>query len=572
MKRQITYKKFAGLNEHCTQDDGNGFSPDMCNFCITADGKLKKRGGSVNMYTSEHEIDGMWTGYLGSDNIFVFAENGKLYKLNTSDCTTELIGNITSGKCSFFEFGGKLYILTGSEYYSFDGTLLTAVEGYAPILAHSCTPDGNGTLYESVNLLTRNRRQRFSSDGKSRVYKLCESQLANIISVKIDGTEADKGYICDLNAGTVTFTDSQIPEEGINNVEITYRKADSDRSAITSCRFAMLFGGNVDGRVFLYGNRQRECHRFHSELADGMPSAEYFPADNYTVIGNTGITSMVQQYDRQLIFTKDKAYYSLCEVRQNVQGVYYTSFPVYNLNGEKGCLVSGNACIIDNDPLTVCEDGVNRWVSTAVSNEKNAVVISQRISKSLLKALKNADYSKIKLFDRQSTREMFLVTSDSCFVYNYALGVWYRYSVIMPDFMIEYKGNTYYSQKNRILRIDENVAVDDADAIVAYWISPLSDLGEPCRRKNLDEISLTVECDIGSVLKIAVFDDTSKSTDDFITMISPPGTTVKAFRTHRKRISQVGIKLTADGFATDDTVCSISLISKTKGRNKRDVI
>ena len=568
MSKQITYKRFMGLNEHCTQDDGNGFSPDMCNFCITADGKLKKRGGSVDMYIGDGGIDGMWTGYLGGDNIFVFAEAKKLYKLNTFDCTKTEIGDISGGGCCFFEFAGKLYILTGSEYYSYDGSMLSVVNGYAPIVAHSCTPEGRGTLYEGINLLTRDRRQRFSSDGTSRIYKLLEADLANIISVTVDGEITNK-YISDLKAGTVTFTDSAIPAEGLNNVEVTYRKANNDRELITSCRYAMLFGGNVDGRVFLYGNGEHDCMRFYSELADGKPSAEYFPAENYTVIGNTGITCMVQQYDRQLIFTKDRAYYSLCEVRQNAQGVYYTSFPVYNLNGEKGCLTSGNPCIIDNDPTTLCEDGVNRWVSTAVSNEKNAVVISDRISKSLSAALKNADYTKIRIFDRQSKREMYLVTADKCFVYNYALKVWYKYSVIMPEIMIEYKGNTYFAQGKKIMRLDDGVLLDSADAISAYWISPLYDLGEPERRKNLDEISMTVECAVGSTIKVALFDENSAATSDEITLTSAPGTSVKAFSTHRKRISKVGIKLTADGFATDDTVCGISMLSKTKGRNDR---
>lgn len=569
MSTQITCKKFLGLNENCTQDDGKGFSKDMCNFCITPDGKLKKRAGSVNMHVGQSSIDGMWTGYLNNENIFVFAEAKKLYLLDVTDCTTELIGNISGDKCEFFEFGGKLYILTGSEYYSYDGQTLGTVEGYAPIVAHSCTPSGDGTPYEGINLLTQSRRQRFSSDGKSRIYKLYESGLADITSVTVDG-ETITGYISDLNNGQITFPDSAIPPAGINNVEVTYRKANNGRQRITKCLHAMLFGGNVDGRVFFYGNPEHECHRFHSELADGEPSAEYFPINNYTVIGNTAITSMVQQYDRQLIFTKDRAYYSLCEVRRNALGVYYTSFPVYNLNGEKGCLISGVGCIIDNDPVTLCEDGINRWVSTEVSNEKNAVVISDRISKSMHRILKNCDYSAIKLFDRQSTREMFFVSSDKCFVYNYALNVWYRYSVILPSIMIEYKGNTYFAQGKKIMRLDESVLVDDANTISAYWVSPFLDLGDSARRKNLDEISMTVECDVGSVIKVHIFDDMNENPRSIATVSSPPGTTVTAFRTHLKRFARVGIKLVSDGFAKDDTICSISLLSKTKGRNNRN--
>lgn len=565
MSERITYTRFLGLDENCMQDDTGGYSPDMCDFCVTADGRLKKRSGYLNMYTSSAHIDGMWSGHIGTSDVFVFASDKTLYKLNVADCTATSIGSISGGECCFFEFDGKLYILTGAGYYSYDGVTLKSVEGYVPVIAHSCVPSGEGTMYETPNLLTGRRRQRFSSDGKSRVYRLAEQSLSAVERVTVGGVAATD-YICDLTNGTVTFTDSSIPKEGINNVEVFYRKGGNRRYLITSCRYAMLFGGNVDGRVFLYGDTDNPCNRYHSELANGTPSAEYFPENNYTVIGNTDIRCIVQQYDRQLIFTKDRAYYSLCEVRQSATGAYYASFPVYNLNGEKGSLLGGVGCIIDNDPVTFCGDGINRWVSTAVSNEKNAVVISSRVSKSMREALIGGDYSGMRLFDRQATREMLFVTKNKCLVYNYATGVWYRYSSILPEFMTEYRGSTFFSMGKSIKRLGDDVLVDDGNAINAYWVGPMSALGDPTVCKNVDAASVTVECAVGAHIGIS-FTDGNRSTvgakaDAYIS----PGVSVFSYRPHVKRVYRAGIKITFDGYATDGTLCSLSLITKTKGR------
>ncbi|MBO7157079.1 MAG: hypothetical protein J6W31_00590, partial [Clostridia bacterium] len=86
----------------------------------------------------------------------------------------------------------------------------------------------------------------------------------------------------------------------------------------------------------------------------GQPSAEYFPENNYTVIGSYPITDIISQYDRQLIFTKERAYYSYCQLRTDVEGHLYSSFPVFNLNGEKGSLLPFGGCIMNNEPVTVC--------------------------------------------------------------------------------------------------------------------------------------------------------------------------------------------------------------------------
>jgi len=560
MGRIITIDRFTGLNEDATVKSC-GASPNMLNFCITPEYKLSKRPGFINMTAMANPIKGLWSGCVGGSEMLIFASGGKLCRL-VGTTVTEL-GSIDTGDCEFFEFDGKLYILTGSEYYCYDGYTVGTVSGYIPTVSIATEPSGAGTAFEEINLLTDKRAQKYSADGTSTVYHLAETGINEVTSVTVNDVEC-LDFTADTVNGTVTFDTA--PTEGINNVVIIYRKVHGMRTRITHSRFAIPFGGSVDTRVFVYGNPGYSCYRFHSELTNGVPSAEYFPVNNFTVIGNTAITCISEQYDRQLIFTKDRAYYSPCEVRQNALGAYYTSFPVYNLNGVKGSVQTCHGTVIGNEPVTVCDDGINIWNATSVQNQSNAKVVSSEIYKSFTPLL----HGSVKLYDRKSASELFVVTMSATFVYNYLLKVWYRYSVVLPTAMAEKSGETYFAMANTIYKLDPAVKVDDADPITAYWCSPLMALSDTAHRKNLDEISLCIESVGGGSLTVACFDDISSTPGTGYTVTAGIGTTVCSVRAHRKRIARAGVYISTSSHGTDETVSELVLITKTKGRNDKN--
>ena len=213
----------------------------------------------------------MWCGEIASVRQLIYVSAGQVVSYGLSDGSSTVIGSIADGVTNIFGFGGLVYIQNGVDYYRYDGSTLESVEGYIPIVAISTPPAGGGVAYETVNMLTAKRRQLFSSDFTAKVYVLAEKELDSIVSVKVNGALTNQ-YDEDLEAGTVEFFAP--PAAGLNNVEITYSKSHSLRQRITGSSHSMLFGSNADTRIFMWGNPGFRAYRFHSELADGVPSAE----------------------------------------------------------------------------------------------------------------------------------------------------------------------------------------------------------------------------------------------------------------------------------------------------------
>lgn len=574
MARLVTYtstcRKFGGLDQSCRMSDNMAFSPDMANFRVTDNYSLKKRGGIRKVCTAPAAIDGMWAGYIGTAFFMLFVSGGYLYKYDSVSGEAIQIGFVDTGKAVMFEFGGKVYILNGNRYSRFDGFSVSTVEGYIPIVYINSTPSGEGTAYEKPNLLTPKRRQQFSADGKSNDYVLAEKNINLINYVNVDGI-AYTNYTYNTVTGVVHFNTT--PPAGINNIEICYTKSNLDRQRITKNRYAMLFGGNVDTRLFLWGHPNYPNYRFHSELAGGVPSVEYFPENNFTVIGNTEITDIISQYDRQLIFTKDKAFYSYCEIRQDLLGNYYSSFPVYNLNSEKGNLIKGSSCVINNEPVTFCSDGLNRWSSTTVENEKNAVCFSAPISDAVASIIRSNDFSDLRLFDFQNNSELIFYHNGKAYIYNYKLGVWYLFRDMYCDCFCVMSGELYFSFGDTIYKLDETQSNDEDAAVTAYWKSPFISAGDSGMRKDVTKLSVTVGTKSSTMLDVAVNSDVQPESPYLQTFIiennSGTKTSCLSMRPNLHRVSKVQIHLRATGRDTDAEIFEISLTSKPKGSYAR---
>lgn len=445
-----TVKGFSGIDKRQKLADGPTALSDMLNFRVLDSGSIEKRPPIIEKFRFADNIDGVWSGMLNGKEIVAVVAAGKLYIVDPSVESGEIhqVGFACTGKCTIFEFNGALYIKSLDYYGKYDGNTVAPVEGYVPCVAMSCKPSGEGEPFEQINLLSNKRRQLFSGDGQSMVYKLAEEDIDSIVSIKIDGAAYQGGYT--LGEGRYLNLEAP-PCEGLNNVEIVYEKTipEADRDRIMKCTNVMLFGGNSDGRVFLWGNDRLPNHRFHSDLANGTPSVEYFPVNAFTVIGNSKINCIVQQYDRQLIFTKNQAYYSFSELRDDGMGNLITSFPVFSLNGSKGCLIQTDGCIIDNRPVTLCDDGLNAWESTSVVNERNAVCISAPINE-VINTLNTAEKESVRIFDFQAKRELYLIIGDNAYVFNYGNGAWYRFNGFSGEIYSVCGSKLYFSRGNRL--------------------------------------------------------------------------------------------------------------------------
>lgn len=488
----ITIDKFTGLN----QDNSGGEttiqleeSPDMLNFKITNQFKLQKREGYRSIIKTDEKlskspIQGMYYAKLGDKFHFVLSQGGKLREYDFDSKSLSEIGDITDLKCSFFVMNDILYILNGQDYKQYDGSTLKDVEGYIPTIITGMNPTTKGgTTLDQINSLTGKRKVEYTSDGSIKIYNLPEVDLKEINEIRINNTPT-QAYSVNLLTGVITFNSA--PPKGTNNVEITYETKTNNREWVEKCTHAMLFGGNNDTRVFIWGNPDAKNARIRS----GLYKPNYFPLDNYDLIGSdeTAITDIVRQNDRMIIFKENSSFYSYYQ-QQTIKDIITAVFPVYNLNSVIGNVASGQVQILNENPFTLYH-GVHQWVATQIRDERNVKYMSNKVKPTL----DVADLKNAITFDYQAEKEYFICVGSDIWVYNYDIKVWYKYNNIPATYFIYINGSLYFgTNEGDINKFDYEYTGDNLQPINVHWKSGFTNLGIETNVKYLAETWLTLK-------------------------------------------------------------------------------
>ena len=482
----------------------------MDNFYITNDFKLRKIFGYKTFYDFNHSIDGMYPTNLGGTEYLLVATNGKLYyflkdslEANWSDTGVEptLIGDIGSEKASFFTFDKKVYILSG-KYQSWDGTTLREVEGYTPLVFINTPPAGGGVVYDELNMLSAKKHQTFNGDGTSTVYHLAQSydktgaDLTSIDKVIVGTTELPSSeYTTDLHDGTVTFNTA--PAQGMDNVDIWWTLDDGDRGIIEGMRFGTVFGGDIDTRVFLYGNPECQNRTYFSGLEDGKPSVEYFPATAQVDIGpsNFALTDLTRQYDRLLATTnRPEAYYLTISTESlnitlsdnSSTSRLVPSVSTFPLNEVHGNVAPGQGQLINNYPVTIDRNALVMWKATNVRDEKNMEDISQRIKYDL----NDLRLEEMKTLDHQSENQLWFGYDNRLYIYNYYNKTFSRLRVADDIEVMADLGNYIYSgtDTGKVMKWGEEFSTFDGETINAHWEMSFSDFDVAYLRKTMNRL------------------------------------------------------------------------------------
>ena len=567
----------------------------MDNFYITNDNKLRKIYGYKSFYDFGEKIDGMYSTNLGGTEYLLVACDEKLYYFLRSDLESEweniaeegeepifgveptLIGAIGSGSVSFFTFDKKVYILSG-KYQSWDGTTLKEVEGYVPLVFINTPPAGGGTIYEEINMLTGKKHQTFNGDGTSKDFYIAQKSVTSIDKVYVDGVEKTltTDYTVDTTNGIVSFISA--PQQAMDNVDIYWTLDDGDRDIIEGMRFGTVFGGDIDTRVFLYGNPTYQNRTYYSGLEDGVPSVEYFPATAQVDIGpsNFALTDLTRQYDRLLATTnRPEAYYltigtetltiTLSDASTTTRLV--PSVSTFPLNEIHGNVAPGQGQLIDNYPVTLDRNALIMWKATNVRDERNMEDISQNIRLDLIRY----NLSKFKTLDHQSENQLWFGVNGLIFIYNYFNKT---YSRIKPlDDMVEFAdlGNIVYTgtYEGKMMQWGEQYDTYNGKTINAHWEMSFSDFDAAYLRKTMNRLWVLMQpqaessADIGFITnksasqtekhieyKIQLLSDVNFANFSFQISSNP-----QPFRLKLKAKKFTNLKITIDN--TENTDCTI---------------
>lgn len=599
----ITIEKFLGLNLSSTGDTQIqlGESGNMNNFYITNDYKLRKMYGYKCFYDFENEITGMASVILNKIHYLLVAvketvgltTTGKLYYFLSDELddeeswdtlTPHQIGTIGTDNCSFFTFGNKVYILCG-KYMSWDGTTLQEVNGYIPKVIIAATPStGSGTEYEDLNMLTGSKHMTFNGDGSSTTYQLIEKNIASVDKIYVDGVQktVTTDYTVNLTNGTVEFTTA--PSNNLDNVDIYWTKDNGTRSYIEKMRFGTIFGGDVDTRVFLYGNPQEQNRIRYSSPEDGIPSVEYFSAFSQLDVGpkNFAVTDLTRQYDRLLVTTnKPDAYYLTISTLQLDDETTTTSIQTFPLNDAHGNIAMGQGQVINNDPVTIENGAIIKWKATSVRDEKNMSDISQKIRLDLV----GLNLAGAKTIDHQSDNQLWLVSTNRLYIYNYYNDTYSRITLADEVSNIsDLDGVVYIStDEGKLMRFGEEFADYDGTPINAHWDMNFYDFETPYLRKTMKKLWVLMQpqakasAEIGYITNrnespikkkieysLVFFDDVDFSDFSFQVSNNP-----QPFRLKLKAKKFTNLKITIDNTEdTDCTILALSLRVETGGESK----
>ncbi len=488
-------------------------SPDSLNMILDEKFRLTKRKGyEIYSPIPSGEVNGMYSIIKNGEEFLFVHISEKITRIKENEFITQEIPGVRhlNGKTKGFVFNDMLYVIGGGRYLRFDGTKWEDVSSFAyiPTVRIGMKPDGSGTNFESVNLLTNSMKNSFIGDGSSTVFYLSLNGTAVVKSVYVGGDLCGHDDYS-VSGNAVTFKTAPPDGKGIDNVVITFSDYWKDQnqniSPIEKCDTYGIYGGDNDTRVFLTGNPEEPNVDYQSGLYDPT----YFPDTGYTKVGssNNRIMGYAKVNDCQIIVKSDN--------RQSVTH-YLRTFSLDSNNtayfpikqGIEGVgAINQNFINVMGRTLYLSSEGLLFLQSTDV----NSQYITKNVSKRINGKLKNEkDLQKAKLFALND--KIYICVNGHCYVgdtrlFSNEYGYEWQYWDIKAEEMGVMNNTIYFVYQDTvytyICRFNDSLN-DENQPINSYWKTGLMNLGTSEYYKNVTNIYLgltpldqTQKCDFG---------------------------------------------------------------------------
>ena len=368
-------------------------SPNTVNMIRDVPGKIRKCMGyeTVATYkdTDEQETPLPINGFhmMRGDSYGIVHAGTKLFHNGTVIYT-----GIADIRSKSWQFEDKLYILDGKKFLVASKTTVNNTEtyevstvesvAYVPTLTISKDPEGGGTSYEDLNLLTPAFTELFLGKPSVKDYQMSFKDL--------DDTPPDvwplngsgewvaqtygSAYSYNKTTGVVSFTNAPgvSPITGEDNVKITaYRTVEGYADRINKCTFGTLFGvnGALD-RLFVSGNPDYINYDWYSAQYDPT----YFTDTSYSMLGSSA--SAIMGYS--IISNYLAAHKDYMEKDQNIilrQGDLVDnepSFRIVNTLQGAGAVGKYSFAYLSTEPLFLTKSGIYAVTAQDITGEKYA--------------------------------------------------------------------------------------------------------------------------------------------------------------------------------------------------------
>lgn len=450
----------------------------------------------------KHDLGGAVYSISFFNDSMIVHSGTKLYKITGNNRTT-LRSGVRAAKSDSFIHNNKWYFKDGANYLVYDGSTIDEVEGFVPTTSIARKPNGGGTIYQDVNLLTGKRINTFLADGESTEFFLDAKNIDSSYSpvVKVND-EVVSNYTVDHAEGKITFAEAPpAPNtDGQDNVSVEFRKnVNGYPERIKNCTLIQVF----DNRVFFSGNEDYPSTVWHCSLDD--PS--YCSDLDYYHEGMDGarVKGMVAGNNALWVFREpSQANTTVFYHTPTIDSDYGKIYPSVHSSVTTGCV--GKA-INFNDDIVFFSDRGMEGISGDVTTEQ---VLAHRSSMVDRKLTSEENYADMVLDEWEGYLIVFVddkaYLADSRAMFNnngkgeYEWFYWELGKNVKCSRV--HNGVLYVGTEDGVYTFTDN----EAD-VESYWVTPLDKFKYPSMLKTTNKRGCVVEA-TGDISVYAKLEDT----------------------------------------------------------------
>lgn len=459
----------------------------------------------------DNTIFGLFFYKVGNTEMQIVHCGTKLYKV-IEGVKTELFTGMKPSRSQSFVYNNIFYIKDGINYLKFDGETMEEVAGYIPTTSIARKPEGGGSTYEDVNMLSSYRKNTFVADGKSTKYYLDAKDIDDVSPiVQVDGAllEPLTDYTWDTQAGMVTFNVAPLVPltDGQANVEITFQKTVLEYAdRIKKCTLLTVF----DNRVFFSGNQDYPNTIWHSSLNDPSYCSDL---DYYNEgLDLSPVKSMVAGNNALWVLKEpSQANTTVFYHNPTIDSTYGKIYPSTHSSISTGCIASG---INFNDDIVFFSDRGMEAINGDVTTEQ---VIVHRSSLIDAKLLNETNYRNMILEEWEGylliiiDNKVYLADSRNMFTNEthpeYEFFYWELPKNIICTQVKD--GILYLGTEEGIYSLTNNL---DTRKVISYWTTPQDEFKYPQYQKTTNKRGCVVDMN-GIEIKISVRTDNNEFED-----------------------------------------------------------
>jgi hypothetical protein len=478
---------------------------------------LTRSPDSLNVWKDYKEVDSirtrpgmkLQTSFPGKVyGIFFYAgqmlvHSGKTLYSVTGSNKRVLFNGLKERPSASFVFEGIWYFKDGKHYLQYDGTNIKDVVGFVPTTSIARKPEGGGSIYQDVNLLSGRRINSFLGDGVATSFLLDAQDIDTTFApiVKVNDAVVSN-YSVNYVSGKIEFkTPPPAPgTDGRDNITVEFQKTISGyKERILNCTLLQVF----DNRVFFSGNPDFPNMLWHCSLDDPSYCSDL---DWYREgLDTAAIRGLVAGNNNLWVFREPSDANTTIFYHTPQQDAEYGKiYPSQHSSVTTGCV--GRAINFGDDIIFFSERGME-GISGDVTTEQ---VVAHRSSLVDRKMLAEKEYKNMLLDEWEGYlfvfigNKAYLADSRTAFTNgDHVEYEWFCWEMEKEIACTKVHGGVLY------LGTEDGVytLTDNEGAVESWWATPKDKFKHPNKLKTTNKRGCTVEA-TGDVDVYAKAEDT----------------------------------------------------------------